>query len=318
MTSHVRSRGRVAVIGAGHVGSTFAYALLGSGAASEIQIADLDHRRAEGEAMDLSHGLPFVPPCLVRAAPLEAIEDVDLIVLAAGANQRPGESRLELVNRNVEVVRQTVPPLMERSPQAVLLVVTNPVDVLTEAARRLASVPPAQVIGSGTVLDSARFRAALADHCGVAPRHVHAYVVGEHGDSEVALWSSASVGGVRLRENCPTCGPGGCPPDLRERISEEVRRAAYRIIERKGATWFGIGLSSTVISSAVLRDERAVLTVSTSLNGEGVTFSLPCIVGRRGAIQVLEPDADAEELTALERSVETIRRSVGQLGLPGS
>jgi L-lactate dehydrogenase len=307
---------RVAVVGAGHVGAACAYALLISGAASEILLVDRNHRLAEGEAMDLSHGLPFVRPSVVRAVPLEQVHDVDLVIVAAGANQKPGETRLDLVGRNVRVIEETVPALARTCPDAVFLIITNPVDVLTSAALRFSGLPPSQVIGSGTVLDSARFRAALARHCGVASRNVHAHVVGEHGDSEVAVWSGAAIGGIRLLENCPACGSSGCDPTVRQAITDEVRTAAYQILERKGATYFGIGLSARVIAEAVLRDERAVLTVSTRSGGEDpVAYSLPRIVGRRGVLGTLAISLSPEEAERLERSRDVLRESLRGLGI---
>ena len=305
---------RVAVIGAGHVGSTYAYALMHTGAASEILLVDSDLRRAEGEAMDLSHGLPFVRPARIRALPLDAVEGADLIVLAAGAFTRPGETRLDLLGRNAGIIRDVVPELIRRNPDAVLMVITNPVDVLTEAAVRYAGLPPGRVLGSGTVLDSARFRHALALRCGVAARNVHAYVVGEHGDSEVPVWSSAMLGGARLLDHWPPVG-GPCPAEVRAEIDREVREAAYRIVERKGATYFGIGLSAATISRAILRDEHALLTVSVP-GEQGVSLSLPGVVGRGGVIRPSTLVLDEAESAALARSRGLLREIVERLELP--
>lgn len=315
MTESSRSEGqRVAVIGAGHVGSTYTYALLHTGAASEILLVDKDARRAEGEAMDLSHGLPFLHPARISAQPLAEVRDVDLIVLAAGAFTRPGETRLDLLGRNAGVIRDVVPELVRQNPDAVFLLITNPVDILTEATVRVSGLPFGRVLGSGTVLDSARFRQAIGERCGVAARNIHAYVVGEHGDSEVPVWSSATLGGARLLDHWPPTG-GPCPPEVRAEIDHEVRTAAYRIVERKGATYFGIGLSAAVISRAILRDEQALLTVSVP-GPEGVSVSVPCLVGRSGVQRptplVLEPG----EAAALARSRALMGQLIDRLELP--
>lgn len=309
---------RVAVIGAGHVGSTFAYALLHAGCAAELLMVDRDPRRAEGEAMDLSHGLPFLPPARVRAVASADVRDVDLIVMAAGAFTRPGETRLDLLSRNVDIIRQEVPPLAARNPEAVFLIITNPVDVLTEVAAREAGLPWGRVLGSGTVLDSARFRAALAARCGVAAHHVHAWVIGEHGDSEVPLWSTAMLGGARLAAAWPPAGDGPCPPEVMGEITREVREAAYQIVERKGATHYGIGLSAALISRAILRDERALLTVSIPEPGAtgSVAFSVPCIVGRAGVLRLSPLTLTAAEATALGASRQLLADLIAKLELP--
>lgn len=309
---------RVAVIGSGHVGSTYAYALLHAGCAAEVLMVDLDPRRAEGEAMDLSHGLPFLPSAAVRAAPPTEVRGVDLVVIAAGAFTKPGESRLELLGRNVDVVRREVPLLATANPDAVFLIITNPVDVLTEVAVREAGLPWGRVIGSGTVLDSARFRAALAARCGVAAQNVHAWVIGEHGDSEVPVWSSAMLGGARLVESWPPAGGGACPPGVQAEITREVREAAYRIVERKGATHYGIGLSAAVISRAILRDERALLTVSVPgpESAAGVSCSVPCIVGRAGVMQLAPMALTGAETSSLAASRRILAGIIGKLDLP--
>lgn len=309
---------RVAVLGSGHVGSTYAYALLHAGCTGEILMIDLDHGRAEGEAMDLSHGLPFVPPTRVRAARLEDVRDVDLVVLAAGAFSKPGETRLDLLGRNVDIIRREVPLLAAANPDACFLVITNPVDILTEVAARVAGLPWGRVLGSGTVLDSARFRAAIAARCGVAARNVHALVIGEHGDSEVPVWSSAMLGGARLLDVWPPADCGPCPPEVQEEITREVREAAYRIIERKGATHYGIGVSATLITRAILRDERALLTVSVpERNDPGdVSLSIPCVLGRGGVLRLAPlvlTDAESGQLAA---SRQVLRDVLARLDLP--
>jgi L-lactate dehydrogenase len=293
---------RIGVVGAGHVGTTFAYSLLWSGLAAEILLVDQDRARAEGEAMDLSHAIAFTRPTRIRAAALEECEDMALVVFAAGTAQKPGETRLDLARRNTELVRRLAPELGRRNPGAVLLVATNPVDVLTYEACRCSGLPPARVIGSGTVLDTARFRYLLGRRYGVDPRNVHAFIVGEHGDSEVALWSRASVAGMPLHEK-------------HDDIFRDTRDAAYQIIERKGATYYAVAAGLVRIVESILRDQHSVLTVSSLIEGpygiRDVCLSLPAVLGRGGVERLLEPELSAEELAALRRSAEVLRRARG-------
>jgi len=312
---------RVVIVGAGMVGSSFAYALLFNGAASEIVLVDLNRRRAEGEAMDLNHGLAFIPrPTLVRAGDYTDCREAAVVVVAAGVAQREGESRLDLVRRNSQAFSQIIPRIVEQAgPQTVLLIVTNPVDILSYVSWRLSGWAPGRVIGSGTVLDSARFRFLLSQHCRVDARSVHAYVIGEHGDSEVAVWSLTNIAGVRLSDYCPACGRS-CPTEHKEEIFTQVRQAAYEIIARKGATYYGIGLSLLTIVESILGDQNRVLTVSTLMRGEqgvdDIYLSLPCIVNRQGVARVIPLPLSGEEQEAFRHSAQALRQIADRLELP--
>ena len=304
-------RGRVCVVGCGHVGTTSAYALMLGGLAREVVLLDLDARRAEGEAMDLEQAAALARPVEVRAGDWDDAARSAVVVVAAGVGGRPGESRLDLLGRNVVVVRDVMRNLLSRSFGGVLLMTTNPVDVLAQFAQEFSGLPVGRVIGSGTVLDSARLRAMLGRHLGVEPRSIHAYVVGEHGDSEIAAWSSARVAGVPVREFCEGAGLG-CP-DF-DGLLRRVRRAAPDIIERKGYTSYAIASCVARICEAVLRDEHSVLPVSTLLKGqygiEGVYLSLPCVVGRRGVERVIEMPLDDSERAGLLASADLLRRTI--------
>jgi L-lactate dehydrogenase len=302
---------KVAVVGAGRVGSTFAYTLAASGLVRQIVVVDADLGRAEGEAMDIAQSVPFRRPVRVTAGNLADVAGAAVTVITAGAAQQPGEPRTALVQRNVAALRNIVQEVVRANPEGLLLLATNPVDALTYAALRMSGLPPGRVIGSGTVLDSARLRAELAEHYDVDARNVHAYVLGEHGDSEFVAWSTASLGNMRLADYCAATGMSCAPADM-EQIGERVRRAAYEIIQRKGATNFAIAAALTRIIEAILRDEQSVLTVSTLVQGEyglqDVCLSLPAIVGRNGVQRVLPVPLDAGEVDALRRSAEAIRQ----------
>jgi L-lactate dehydrogenase len=300
---------RVAIIGAGHVGATTAYALLLSGLAPEIVLIDLDAQRAQGEAMDLMHAVPFSDPVRVWAGGYEDVDGAAVVVLTAGANQRPGETRLQLLGRNAAILREIVPQVIARAPDAILLMTTNPVDVLTWATLATSALSPRRVIGSGTILDTARFRSLLSRHFGVDARSVHAHIIGEHGDTEVAAWSIATIGGMPIAEFQAASGRV-LDRESRERIVTDTRRAAYEIIERKGATYYAVAAGVVRIIQAILRDESTVLTVSSRLTGsyglEDVCLSLPCIVNRSGIAQLLDPPLAAEELSALRHSADVL------------
>jgi L-lactate dehydrogenase len=304
---------KVGILGAGMVGSTAAFAMALRGACDEIVLVDRNAALAAAQAEDALHATPFAYPVRLRAGGFAELAGADVVVLAAGVALRPGESRLELLARNAAVFREIVPRVLENAPDAILVVATNPLDVTTQLAARLAGLPPGRVFGSGTILDTARFRALLGAHLGVSPKSVHAHVLGEHGDSEVLVWSSAAVGGLPLDRFAERVGR---PLDAaaRRAIDEGVRRAAYRIIEGKGATWYGIGAGLARIVQAIGADEAAVLTVSApSAAFGGTTLSLPRIVGRGGAGEGIELDLSAEEGAALKRSAEVIRAAVADL-----
>ncbi|MFL5579800.1 MAG: L-lactate dehydrogenase [Gemmatimonadaceae bacterium] len=304
---------RVAVVGAGHVGATFAYSLLLSGLAAEVVLIDVDAKRAEGEAMDLAHAVPFSRPARVWAGPLSDCAGAALTVITAGAGQKPGETRLQLAGRNAKVVRGVAPEIARHNPDGLILVATNPVDVLAQLAQEGSGLPAGRVLGSGTILDTARFRWLLGQHVGVDPRSVHAYVVGEHGDSGVPVWSSASVGGVPVAEFAEQAGK---PVDqaARERIAKETRQAAYDIIQRKGATYYAIASGLVRLVEAVVRDQRTVLSVSTLVErrhgypeADGVYLSVPCVVDRSGVSGVLRLGLDDAERAALAKSADVLR-----------
>lgn len=309
---------KVAIVGAGNVGSSAAYALVLRGAASEVVLVDQDEKLAAAHAEDVLHATPFASAVRVRSGPMAALDGAGIVVLTAGVGQRPGETRLALLQRNADVFRAIVPEVRSAAPDALLLVATNPVDVMTQVATRISGLPPARVVGSGTILDTARFRALLGERLGVAPHSVHAYVLGEHGDSEVLVWSSASVGGVSLEQMARESGRE-LTPEVRALVEEAVRRAAYRIIAGKGATYHGIGAGIARLVEAIRDDERAVFTVSTLTpvceGVHDVTLSLPRVVGARGAERTLPPDLDDAERAALARSAKILKQAAVELGV---
>ncbi|HEV8373168.1 MAG TPA: L-lactate dehydrogenase [Actinomycetota bacterium] len=319
MTGPAAGPTRIAIVGAGSVGATLAYACLIRGVGRTIALYDLDAAKARAEVLDLNHGLQFVPMAtMVGSDDLEVCRGADLVVVTAGAKQRPGQTRLELARANVEMCRDLVPRLLEVAPDAILLLVTNPVDVVTHAALRYSGLPPNRVFGSGTVLDSSRLRLLIAQHCGVAVQNVHAYVAGEHGDSELPLWSSASIGSVPLlRWNVP--GRPALDAAARAEIVRRVVGAAEEIIRGKGATNYAVGLAATRIIEAVLYDERQVLPVSSLLDGfagiSDVCLSVPSVIGRTGVEVVLPVPLSDEEAAGLRRSAAAVRDVVRKLGL---
>ncbi|GAB4120834.1 MAG: L-lactate dehydrogenase [Roseiflexaceae bacterium] len=296
---------KVGIVGAGMVGSSCAYALMQRGVATEIVLVDADAARAEGEAMDLNHGVPFVRACRIRSGSYADLDDAAIVVIAAGANQRPGETRLDLLQRNAAIIRTIIPQIVAAAPEAVILMATNPVDVLAQIANQAAGLPHGRVIGSGTILDTARLRALLAEYYHVDPRSVHAYIIGEHGDSSLPVWSSASIGGIPLTEFTRASGIAYDPQRLQE-IFVQARDAAYEIIKRKRATYYAIGLGLVTIIEAVLRNQHTVLTVSSPLQGQyginGTCISLPSIVGRHGVEEILQLSLTSDELAAFQRS----------------
>jgi L-lactate dehydrogenase len=310
---------RVAVIGVGRVGATAAFALLHTGLVAELVLIDHDPARAEGEAMDLAHATPLLTPCRVWAGSYGDVREADIAIIAAGrASATRDESRLDLVGDNVRVTEAIVARLDAVGFAGILLVATNPVDVLTRVAQRRYRLPVTRVIGSGTVLDTARLRHLLARQCGVDPRSVHAYVAGEHGDSEIAVWSATSVGGLAVDRFAQQ---QGVTLD-RQALLAEVRGAAPAIIERKGATNVAIAAALARLVSCILRDERSVLMVSTLLTGpygaHDVCLSVPCVVGAGGIERVIELELSAEECSGLRASVEILRHTLRQVGVESS
>lgn len=308
--------GKVGLVGTGMVGASFAYALMQRGLANELVLVDLDTARAEGEAMDLNHGLPFVRPMRMYAGAYEDLTGAEVVVITAGANQRPGETRLDLLQRNASVFRDIIPRLVAAAPESIIVIATNPVDILTTISAEIAGLAPGRVIGSGTILDTARFRYMLGDYYRVDPRSVHAYIVGEHGDSELALWSLANIAGVRLHDFVGANGRGYDPAAL-QAIFEQTRTAAYEIIKRKKATYYAIGLGLLTIVEAILRDQHTVLTVCSPMQGqygvEEIAISLPTIVGRNGIEEVLNLPISAEERAAFQSSAQILKERLAQI-----
>jgi L-lactate dehydrogenase len=311
-------RSRVTIVGAGAVGSTIAYALMMRGLAHEIVLTDAVPHKAEAEAKDLMHGSMFAPAVEITAGTLEDAAGSGLIIITAGAKQKPGQSRLQLAEGNVEMLRGMVPRILDAAPDAILLIVSNPVDVLTEAALEFSGLPPARVFGSGTVLDTSRFRSLLARRLNVSVANIHAYIVGEHGESEVLLWSSAQIANVPLERFRP---PGRPPLDESDRraIFHGVRDAAAQVIAAKGMTNWAVGLAVARIVEAVYRNEQAVLTVSRRLDDfcgvSGVSLSVPRLVGAAGAGPALELTLDERELKLFRNSAAVLEEAGRRLGL---
>ncbi|MGA9995387.1 MAG: L-lactate dehydrogenase [Pyrinomonadaceae bacterium] len=304
---------RISIIGAGHVGASSAYALIASGIAREIVIVDANPQRAEGEAMDLQQAVPLARPVRVWAGDYRDAARANVCVIAAGVGSHPGETRLDLLGRNVTVVRDCMRRLMAEGFNGVILMTTNPVDILAQVAQEESGLSVERVLGSGTVLDSARLRAMLSAALNIEARSIHAYIIGEHGDSEIAAWSAAHVAGVPLKEYCAS---DNCPPDFDE-LLRRVRRAAPDIIERKGYTSFAIASCVARICEAILRDEHTVLPVSTMTRGEygidGIYLSLPCVVGRQGVERVIELPLNDEERAGLRASADVLQRTLKSL-----
>ncbi len=314
---------KIGIIGSGAVGSTTAYALVMRGIGREIVLVDLDKARAQAEADDIVHAVPFASPMYVRAGDYPDLEGCSVVLITAGVAQRPGETRLQLLGRNARVFRDIVPSVLKHAPDAIVIVATNPVDVMTHLAARYAAefgVPSRRVIGSGTMLDTARFRTLLGRHLGVDSHHVHAYVMGEHGDSEVLAWSEISIGGIPLEEFCFEEGQE-VTPEVRARIDDQVRNAAYRIIEGKGATYYGIGSALARLVSVVLGDRRALLTVCSPVaevvGVPDVTVALPNLIGGDGVISTCLFELSDDEYEKLRASAQVVRDAIVSLDESG-
>ena len=310
---------KVGIVGAGLVGATAAYAMIMRGVGREIVLVDRNEKRAQAEADDLFHGVPFAHPLQVRAGDYADLAGSQVVILSAGVGQQLGETRLQLLTRNAAIFRQVVPTVLEYAPEAVLLVATNPVDVMTHLAARFAAeqgVPPTRVLGSGTTLDTARFRALLSRHLGVDARHIHAYVVGEHGDSEVLTWSLVTVGGMPLAKFCRQNGIA-LTDSVRGEIEHRVRDAAYHIIEGKGATHYGIGSALARIVDATLRDQRSILTVCTPVAEVAgvcdVTLALPHLVGGEGVLASFPLPLSDKEEADLRASAQVVCDAIAAL-----
>jgi L-lactate dehydrogenase len=302
--------GNIGIVGTGNVGSAAAFAMVMRGVADSLVLVDANNNYAAAQAEDLMHATPFASSSRIRAGGFDDLECCDVVVLAAGVNQKPGETRFELLARNIAVFAEIVPPVAHAAPDAVLLVATNPVDTMGQVATRLAQLAPTRVIASGTILDTARFRALLGQHLRIAPKSVHGYVLGEHGDSEVLHWSGARVGGVRI-ESIASALHRPFTQEAKEAIDDGVRRAAYRIIDGKGHTAYGIGAGLADLAHAITTDEHALFTSSIIDDDvEGVpeiALSLPRVVGRAGILETLRPDLNERERTELRKSAEIVK-----------
>jgi L-lactate dehydrogenase len=315
-TPHITNK--VAIVGIGNVGATLAYALTLSGLATEIVLIDRNTYKAEGEAMDLMHAVPLVRPTKVYAGDYQDINGAAITVVTAGTAQRPGESRLDLAQRNVDIFKHIIPEIVKNNPDGLILIATNPVDILTYTSIKFSGLPSQRVFGSGTILDTARFRYLLSKRFDVDPRSVHAYIIGEHGDSEVPVWSLANIAGMTLTDYCLTNNMGCSQEDLIQ-IFEQTRDAAYHIIERKGATYYAIGTGLERIIEAVLRDQRTVLSVSSLIQDyydlSDVCFSLPTVIDRGGIERVLKLKLNDEERNGLVNSANILKNTIKNLTL---
>lgn len=309
---------KAVMVGCGFVGSATVFSLMQSGLFSEIVMIDADVSRAEGEAMDISHGIPFAKHMKIRAGNYDDVRDADIVIITAGAAQKPGETRLDLIHKNVAIFKSIIPEITKRNFCGILLIVANPVDILTRVAQKLSKLPENRVIGSGTVLDTARFKYELGEHLGVDSRSIHAFIIGEHGDSEIAAWSSANVSGIPVNDFCEMRGHFEHEESMEE-IAARVKNSAYEIIERKKATYYGVAMAVKRICEVIIRDEKSILPVSTMLHGEhgidGTVLSMPCIVGKDGVENLVPiPLSDAEE-EKLRESARILQEIVDGLEL---
>lgn len=304
---------KVAMVGCGFVGAASCFALMQSGMFSEMVLIDAVPEKAEGEALDIAHGLPFARPMKIYAGTYDDIADAAIVIVSAGAAQKPGETRLDLVKKNVGIFKSIIPEIASRNEEGIMLIVANPVDILTYTALKLSGWSENRVLGTGTVLDTARLKYLVGEHLGVDSRNIHAFIVGEHGDSEVTTWSSARVSGVPIREFCEMRGY----PDQSgyfEKVSEDVKNSAYEIIQKKRATYYGIAMSVRRVCEAIIRDEKSVLPVSSLMYGaydiEGLALSMPAVVGKNGVECLVPVDMNEEELGAVRKSAATLKSIV--------
>ena len=312
---------KCAIIGCGFVGATTAYSLMQSSLFSEIVLIDIDRRKAEGEASDLNHSLPFLSPMEIYAGDYSDLRDAAIIILTAGGGQKSGQTRLDLVRENTEIFRSIIENITKYNRDGILLVVTNPVDVLTYVSQIFSGFPQRRVIGSGTVLDTARLKYLVGRHFGVDVRNVHSFIIGEHGDSELAVWSSANVSGIDLDHFCESC-KSPCNQKKLDELFSEAKNSAYHIIAAKGATYYAIAESVRKIVGTIVKDENTILPVSTILNGEygleGVALSVPCIVGQNGIKEVLEIPLSEGEALLLRQSAQMLKQVIEDLSLKES
>ena len=317
MSKQVDTR-KAAIIGCGFVGSASAFALMQSGLFSELVLIDANHDKAEGEAMDIAHGLPFAGQMKIYAGDYDDIVDAAVIIVTAGAAQKPGETRLDLVNKNVNIFKSIIPEIAKRNYKGILLIVANPVDILTYTAVKLSGLPENRVIGSGTVLDTARLKYALGEHLEVDSRSVHSFIIGEHGDSEIVAWSSTNVSGIPVNDFCELRGHFN-HEEAMHRIADDVKNSAYDIIEKKGATYYGIAMSVKRICECIMRDEKSILPISSMMHGEygisDICLSMPTVVGREGVETRVPIQLNEQEESALSASAEQLSKVAAQLDL---
>ena len=309
---------KAAIIGCGFVGSATAFCLMQSGLFSEMVLLDANKEKAEGEAKDIVHGIPFVGQMKIYAGEYDDIMDAAVIIITAGANQKPDETRLDLVHKNVGIYKSIMPEIAKRNYQGILLIVSNPVDILTYTAHKLSGIPENRIIGSGTVLDTARLKYQLGEHLNVDSRSVHTFIIGEHGDSEIAAWSSANVSGIPLNDFCEMRGHYKHQESM-ERIAETVKNSAYEIISKKGATYYGIAMSVKRICEAIVRDEKSILPISRMMHNEygvdEVVLSMPAIVGADGIETEVPISLSEEEEKLLQKSADTLKNIINTLEL---
>ena len=317
MSKQVDTR-KAAMIGCGFVGSASAFALMQSGLFSELVLIDANHDKAEGEAMDIAHGLPFAGQMKIYAGDYDDIVDAAVIIVTAGAAQKPGETRLDLVNKNVNIFKSIIPEIAKRNYKGILLIVANPVDILTYTAVKLSGLPENRVIGSGTVLDTARLKYALGEHLEVDSRSVHSFIIGEHGDSEIVAWSSTNVSGIPVNDFCELRGHFN-HEEAMHRIADDVKNSVYDIIEKKGATYYGIAMSVKRICECIMRDEKSILPISSMMHGEygisDICLSMPTVVGREGVETRVPIQLNEQEESALSASAEQLSKVAAQLDL---
>lgn len=306
---------KVVMIGCGFVGAACCFAIMQSGLFSEMVLIDADKAKAQGEALDISHGVPFAKPIKIYAGDYDDIKDASLIIISAGANQKPGETRLDLVKKNISIFKSIIPEIKKRDYNGILLVVANPVDILTTVAIKLSGLPQNKVLGSGTVLDCARLKYELGNHLNVDSRSVHAFIIGEHGDSEIAAWSSANVSGIPLNKFCEMRGYCNHEDNM-QKIADSVKNSAYEIIERKKATYFGVAMAVKRICEAIIRDEKSILPISSMMYGqygiEGISLSMPAIVGKDGVETLVPIQLNKEETEKLQQSAKTLQNIIKQ------
>jgi L-lactate dehydrogenase len=308
---------KVVVIGAGSVGATYCYALAQSGLADEIVLTDKNEDLMKGQVLDLVHGQTFFPTVGIRSGTIDDCADAQVVVITAGAAQKPGETRLQLIKKNAEITGSIAEEVAKSECKGVMLVVTNPVDVLTYVALKRSGWEKGRVIGSGTVLDSSRFRHLLSKHCGVDVHNVHAYILGEHGDSEFAAWSMTNVAGINIDEYCPVCGKCSDWKIQRRLIEQQVRDSAYHIINYKGSTQFAVGLALVRITAAILRSQNSILSVSTLVESDfgikDICLSVPCVVSDGGVTRIIESPLSSEELNSMSHSADVLRKAIDSI-----